>query len=99
MKTTYEISKKSLRPRTKSSYTLTSPVNQWIIQNALRDIDEVDDQKVETVAILTGSSNDDIIRYLLQHDWTLTPALTGIRYARNPGKKVLSKISDSKCAR
>jgi len=65
-----------------SSALLISPVNEWIIQNALKQIDEVDDQKVEVLAILTSSSDDNIIQYLLQHGWSPRHAATGIRYVQ-----------------
>lgn len=76
-----------------------SPVNQWIIQNALKSISVVDDQKVEVLAILTCSSYNDIINYLLEHGWNPNPAAHGIRYIRCESKEVLSKDWDSHCAK
>jgi len=81
-----EINQKSLELSTKFSDTFISPINQWIIQNALKGIDAVDDQKVEIVAILSGSSYNDIIRYLLQHGWKPSLLSTGICYVRCSGK-------------
>jgi len=67
-----------------------SPVNQWIIQNALKNINEVDDQKVEVLSILTCSSYNEIIHYLLEHGWNPNPAPFGILYVRCQSTKVLS---------
>jgi len=94
-----EINQKSSEPSANSSDIFISPANQWIIQNMLNGIDEVDDQKVVIVAVLTCSTYDDIIRYLLQHGWNLSLATTGIRYVRGTGKEVLSKNWNSQCAR
>jgi len=68
-----------------------SPVNQWIIQNALKSTNVVDDQKVEVLAILTCASYNEIIHYLLQHGWTPSPAPhQGIHYVRYESKEVLN---------
>merc|ERR550534_1956819 len=82
-----------------SSIKSLSPVNQWIINNSLKEINVVDDQKVEVLSGLTCTSYNEIVYYLLQHGWNLKPAATGMQYVRPSSKDVLSTNCDSKCAK
>jgi len=86
-----ETNQRSSKLSKSSSTSLISPVNEWIIQNTLKNIDEVDDEKLEVLAILSDTSYNDISQYLLQHGWNPIPAATGIRYVRTFCKEVLSQ--------
>jgi len=59
-----------------------STINRWVLQNALKGINKVDDQKVEILSILANTNYHDIIFYLMQNGWQPIAAKTGIHYVR-----------------
>jgi len=77
-----------LRVQISKTYTISissifiSPIDQWVIKNALKGINELFDPKVESLAILTSTSYNDIIQYLLHNGWNPKPADPGVRYVR-----------------
>jgi len=59
-----------------------SSINRWVLQNALKGINKVDDNKVEILSILANTNYHDIIFYLMQNGWQPIAAKTGIHYVR-----------------
>jgi len=59
-----------------------SPINQWVLLNAIKNLQELDDAGVEDLERLTSSRSIDISCYLLSHGWKAKPNVRGIRYIR-----------------
>jgi len=67
-------------------------VSKCVIQNALKEINQVDDKQIEVLAILTNSSHSDVVYYLLGSSWRAHPVDQGILYKRNETKKQSSSF-------
>jgi len=59
-----------------------SPINQWVLLNAIKNLQELDDAGVEELERLTSTRSIDISCYLLSHGWKAKPNVRGIRYIR-----------------
>jgi len=59
-----------------------SSINQWVLLNAIKNLQELDDAGVEDLERLTSTRSIDISCYLLSHGWMAKPNVRGIRYIR-----------------
>jgi len=59
-----------------------SSINQWVLRNALKGINQVDNKKVEILSILANTNYHDIIFYLLHNGWQSELTKRGIHYLR-----------------
>jgi len=59
-----------------------SPINQWALLNAIKNLQELDDAGVEELERLTSTRSIDISCYLLSHGWKAKPNVRGILYIR-----------------
>jgi len=66
----------------KTSTIFNSAINQWVIKNALRGRNKLHDEIVEILAILTSTTCNDVIYYLVHNGWYPTAADPGICYVR-----------------
>ena len=61
-----------------------------VLTVALQGINELSDQKVESLAYLTGSNPNDIRDYLLDQGWRIVAAGRGLRYLQAPSSECSS---------
>jgi len=59
-----------------------SPINQWVLRNALKGTNEMHDRELGVLAQLIRTSPAEIASYLLHQGWRASPAIVGIRYFR-----------------
>jgi len=57
-------------------------IQNWILQRALKGVNEVDDKRVEALSLVVCIADFEIIFYLLNHGWYPRPANKGMRYVR-----------------
>jgi len=72
----------SYRNLRQTSANNISSMNQWVLQNALKGIKKVDDEKIEILSILVSTNHLDIIFYLVNNGWQPKEAKRGIHYVR-----------------